>query len=155
MNSLMSAVLSYLSKACGLESISAFPSNHTFRSTHWDPAYFDIAFGTKPDAIERALCTAIDNTPLIFAHINNPTPRMQRALLGLVNQSLRRNDGKAGDYIKLLIAAYSSPATHELLPGLRAVIANAQYEEGGDSVQSVLEFLASTQAPFDVIEAAT
>ena len=90
MTTLFNATLAYLSKICGLESVISLPANHPFARTHWDPSYFDIAYGMKPDQIEQVLSDSIQNTPSIFAHINNPTPRMQRSLLAVLHDSVRR-----------------------------------------------------------------
>jgi hypothetical protein len=144
--------MSYLNKALGLETVSAFPSTHAFARTSWDPSYFDIPYGTKPDEIERRACVAIGNTPTIFAHFNNPTPRMQRALLAVVEERLRRNDRSAGDLVLMLTEAYASPHIQEALPGLRAEIADARYDEASTRVHRVLSFLANMRAPFDVID---
>lgn len=133
--------MSYLSKALGLESISSFPAGHIFARTNWNPSYFDIPYGTRPGDIERRICIAIGNTPTIFAHINNPTPRMQRALLAVVAERLRRNDRTAGDLVGLLIAAYASPHVHDAVPGLRVEIEASAYEDLGTRVRSVLSFL--------------
>ena len=152
MSSLFESAMSYLSKALGLESVSSFPSRHIFARTNWNRSYFDIPYGTKPDDIERRICTAIGNTPTIFAHINNPTPRMQRALLAVVAERLRHNDRTAGDLAGLLIAAYASPYLQDAVPGLRAEIEASAYEEVGERVRSVLSFLSNMQAPFDVID---
>ena len=152
MSSLFTTALAYLSKVCGLESIDSFPSDHAFARTHWNPAYFDIPYGMKPDDIERTLCAAIGNTPSIFVHIANPTPRMQRALLVVLAESVRRGDGRAVDLAGMLIAAYASPHVQDAVPGLRAEISMAAYEDGGDRVRRVLSFLSNMQAPFDVID---
>lgn len=152
MSSLFESAISYLSKALGLESVHSFPSRHIFARTNWDPSYFDIPYGTKPEDIERRICIAIGNTPTIFAHINNPTPRMQRVLLAVVAERLRRNDRTGGDLVKLLIAAYASPYVQETMPGLRAAIEASAYEEDGGRVRRVLSFLQDMQAPFDVID---
>lgn len=152
MTSLFSATLAYLSKVCGLDSVSSFPSNHPFARTHWDPSYFDIAYGTKPDQIDQVLSEAIHNTPHIFARINNPTPRMQRSLLAVLHDSVRRNDGHAAEWAALLINAYASRYVQEGLPGLRAEITGSLGMAPADRVRSLLVFLANMAAPFDVIE---
>ena len=152
MTSLFNATLAYLSKVCGLDSVSSFPTNHLFARTHWDPAYFDIAYGTKPDQIDQLLSEAIRNTPHIFARINNPTPSMQRSLLAVLHDSVQRNDGHAGEWAGLLIHAYASHYVHEVLPGLRAEISSSIGAAPADRVRSLLVFLASMAAPFDVIE---
>jgi hypothetical protein len=152
MTSLFTATLAYLSKICGLESVTSFPANHPFSRTNWDPSYFDIAYGMKPDQIEQMLSDAIQNTPSIFAHINNPTPRMQRSLLAVLHDSVRRNDGNAAEWASLLINAYANRYVQEVLPGLRAEIAGSAGAPPADRVRSLLVFLASMAAPFDVIE---
>src|ERR1035437_5281702 len=103
MSSLFESAVSYLSKALGLESVSSFPSGHVFARSHWNPSYFDIPYGTRPEDIERRMCTAIANTRTIFARIENPAPRMQRALLAVLAERLRRNDRNAGELVGLLI----------------------------------------------------
>ena len=153
MTTLFTSVVSYLSKALGLESLSAFPSQHVFSRTRWDPSYFDIPYGTKPEQIERALCTAISNTPAIFAHIQNPTPRMQAALLSVLEESLRRSDGNAAELVVMLMAAYDSPHIQECVPGLRAAIATSGYEQDGDRIRNILRFLSDMPVPFGVYEA--
>ncbi len=144
--------MSYLNRALGLESVTSFPARHVFARTNWDPSYFDIPYGTKPDEIERRACTAISNTPTIFAHINNPTPRMQRALLAVVEERLRRNDRSAGDLVELLILAYESPYVQEALPGLRSEIEATTYDDISMRVRRVVSFLSSMQASFNVID---
>jgi hypothetical protein len=152
MTTLFNAALAYLSKICGLESVTSFPANHPFARTHWDPSYFDIAYGMKPDLIEQVLSDAIHNTPSIFAHINNPTPRMQRSLLAVLHDSVRRNDGNAAEWAVLLINAYASRYVQEVLPGLRAEITGSVGLALVDRVRSLLVFLASMDSAFDVIE---
>lgn len=149
---LMSA-LSRLSRACGFETIDSFPPGHLHARTRWDRAYFDIASDVKPDAIERALCDAIANTPAVFAHIVNPTPRMQRTLLGVIDTRLRRSCGNPADLVKLLVDAYHSPHTQEAIPGLRAAIEQGEGDEMPSRVRGVLAFLGSMPAAFDVIDA--
>lgn len=153
MNALMDW-LKHLSRICGFETADAFPPGHAYARTRWVGAYFDIASDVKPDEIERRICDAITNTPLVFAHITHPTPRMQRALLGVIESRLRqhrRND--AGPLAALLIKAYQSPHTLECMPGLRQAIAATEGEEAPYRVNALLAFLADDrQAPFDVIE---
>lgn len=153
MSSLFTSIVSYLSKACGLESVDSFPAGHAFAQTHWNPAYFDIPWGMAPEQIERSLCTAIGNTPSIFVHIINPTPRMQRALLAVLAESVRRNDRRAGELAEMLIAAYASPYVQDAVPGLRSVISQSLHEDAAERIRQVLIFLSDMQAPFDVIEA--
>ena len=140
MSSLFESAMSYLSKALGLESVSSFPAGHTFARTNWNPSYFDIPYGTKADEIERRICIAIGNTPTIFARINNPTPRMQGALLAVIDERLRRNDRAAGELVVLLIAAYASPYVQDAVPGLRAHIEAWAYDEINERVRGVLAF---------------
>jgi len=140
--------LSWFSRVCGFETISAFPKGHAYARTHWSPAYFDIASDLKPDQIERALCAAIANTPSIFAHIANPTPRMQRELLSVIEARMRRSCGDPTDLLVLLANAYRSPHTQDALPGMRRAI------EAGDGNSAALrDFLSSMPAAFDIIEA--
>ncbi len=141
--------LAYLSRVCGFDTVDSFPPGHQYARTRWNRAYFDIASDVKPEQIERRLCESIANTPLIFAHITHPTPRMQRALLAVIDTRLRRSCGYPTDLVALLINAYRSPATPEAMPGLRAVIENANYDSG-----AVLDFLGAMPAAFDVIDAA-
>lgn len=146
-------LLARASRALGFETVDSFPPGHAHARTRWDRAYFDIASDLKPDAIERALCEAIANTPAVFAHIVNPTPRMQRTLLGVIDTRLRRSCGNPGDLVKLLIDAYRSPHTQEALSGLRAAIQQTEGDEMPARVHAVLAFLGAMPAAFDVIEA--
>jgi len=153
---LMPIVLDLLSKAShalGFETIDRFPAHHAYARTHWDRAFFDIASDLKPDAIERALCDAILNTPSVFAHIANPTPAMQRTLLGVIDTRLRRSCNAPLDLVALLIEAYRSPYTLEARPGLRAAIEATDGEDMRQRVHATLAFLGAMPAAFDVIEA--
>ncbi len=141
--------LAYLSRVCGFDTIDSFPPGHQYARTRWNRAYFDIASDRKPEQIERALCESIANTPHIFAHITHPTPRMQRALLAVIETRMRRACGNPNDLIALLVDAYRSPCTPEAMPGLRAAIEDSQYD-----ARAVLQFLGAMPAAFDVIEAA-
>ena len=141
--------LAYVSRVCGFDTIDAFPPGHLYARTRWNRAYFDIASDLKPEQIERSLCESIANTPLIFAHITHPTPRMQRALLAVIETRMRRSCGNPADLVALLVNAYRSPTTPEAMPGLRAVIEDSQYD-----ARAVMEFLGTMPAAFDVIEAA-
>lgn len=141
--------LAYVSRVCGFDTVDSFPPGHQYARTRWNRAYFDIASDRKPEQIERSVCESIANTPLIFAHVTNPTPRMQRALLGVIETRMRRSCGNPADLVALLVNAYRSPYTPEAMPGLRTVIENSQYD-----VRAVTEFLGAMPAPFDVIEAA-
>ncbi len=146
-------LLSRASHALGFETVDRFPRNHLHARTHWDRAYFDIASDLKPEAIERSLCASIDNTPAIFAHIANPTPAMQRTLLGVIDARLRRSCGAPSDLVLLLIDAYGSPYTMEARPGLRAAIEASAGRDARERVHAVLAFLGAMPAAFDVIEA--
>jgi hypothetical protein len=146
-------LLARASFALGFETVDRFPRGHPHARTHWDRAYFDIASDLKPEAIERALCASIDNTPAVFAHIANPTPAMQRTLLGVIDTRLRRSCGAPSDLVLLLIAAYRSPYTQEARPGLRAAIEATEGQEPRERVHAVLAFLGAMPAAFDVIEA--
>ncbi|QOL49181.1 hypothetical protein [Massilia litorea] len=153
---LLPVLLDLLSKAShklGFETIDRFPSNHVHARTQWDRRYFDIASDLKPDAIERSLCASIANTPSVFAHIVNPTPAMQRTLLGVIDTRLRRSCGAPSDLAALLIDAYDSPSTLEARPGLRAAIEATAGMEMRERVHAVLAFLGTMPVAFDVIEA--
>ncbi|MBD8532325.1 MULTISPECIES: hypothetical protein [unclassified Massilia] len=153
---LMPVVLDLLSRAShalGFETLDRFPRNHLHARTHWDRAYFDIASDLKPEAIERSLCDSIANTPSIFAHIANPTPAMQRTLLGVIDTRLRRSCGAPSDLVLLLIEAYRSPYTMEARPGLRTAIEASAGQEPRERVHATLAFLGAMPAAFDVIEA--
>ena len=153
MNALISW-LRHLSRICGFETADSFPPGHAYARTRWVGAYFDIASDVKPDEIERRICDAIGNTPLVFAHITHPTPRMQRALLAVIASRMRhgrRND--AAPLAALLIKAYQSPHTLECMPGLRRAIDGTEGEEAPYRVNALLAYLADdSAAPFDVIE---
>jgi hypothetical protein len=138
--------LAHVSRVCGFDTVDSFPPGHQYARTRWNPAYFDIASDLKPERIERSLCESIANTPLIFAHITHPTPRMQRALLAVIDARQRRSCGSPQDLVALLMQAYRSPATLDAIPGLRGVI-----ESSGFDGHAVLAFLCA--APV-VIEAA-
>jgi hypothetical protein len=152
----LSNLLARASRALGLETVDAFPPGHRYARTRWDPAFFDIASDLKPDAIERAMCTAIENTPAVFAHIEHPTPCMQRALLGVIHARLRRGAGAREtptDLVAMLIDAYASPDTPEALPGLRAAIGSTEGYDPSMRIAHLTAFLADMPAAFDVIEA--
>ena len=140
--------LSYLSRVCGFETADSFPAGHPYARTRWNPAYFDIASDLKPEQIERSLCESIANTPLIFAHIVNPTPRMQRALLSVIETRMRRSCGDPLDLVALLVEAYRSPHTLEAVSGLRRTI----MESDGDA-RAVIAFLHAEPSAFGVIDA--
>jgi hypothetical protein len=149
----ISTLLSHISRVCGFDTLDAFPAGHPHARTRWNGAYFDIPSDTKPDQIERTLCAAIANTPTVFAHISNPTPRMQRELLAVIDTRMRRQCGSPTDLVALLINAYHSRYTQEAVPGLRAVIDGGIDDDLSQQVRNVLSFLAQMQSPFDVIEA--
>lgn len=145
--------LSWVSRACGFETVSSFPAGHPYARTHWNPAYFDIASDLKPDAIERSLCDSISNTPTVFGHIANPTPRMQRALLAVIETHMRRSCGQPVELLALLINAYASPYTLEAIPGMRATIQNSAQEDMAARCRTLLAFLGGMHSAFDIIEA--
>ncbi len=149
----LSGLLARASRALGLETIDSFPPGHQYARTRWDRAYFDIASDLKPDAIERAMCEAIANTPSVFAHIVHPTPGMQRALLAVIDTRLRRSCGAPFDLLKLLIDAYASPHTPEAVPGLRRVIEDTAGQDLAARARAVLVLLDAGPAAFGVIEA--
>ncbi|MRW88743.1 hypothetical protein GJ699_01945 [Duganella sp. FT80W] len=141
-----------LSHLLGFETADSFPPGHPYEHTRWDGASFDIASDVKPEQIEQRLCDAIANTPLVFGRIVNPTPRMQRTLLAVLEERMRVNRGRATELAALLVEAYDSPHITEVIPGLRTVIANTRGYDIGDRARAVMAFLGSTQSPFDVIE---
>jgi hypothetical protein len=151
----LSTLLSRASRALGLESLDAFPPGHQYARTRWDKAWFDIPSDLKPEAIEHTICEAIANTPAAFAHIDHPTPRMQRTLLGSIHARLRRGAGAQampGDLVAMLLDAYASPWTPEALPGLRAAIASTEGYDPSMRVAHLAAFLADMPAAFDIIE---
>jgi hypothetical protein len=148
----LSSWLARASRALGLESLSAFPPGHQYARTHWDPAYFDVPSDLKPDRIETALCEAIAATPGVFAWIVNPTPRMQRTLLGAIHAQLRRGATAPSDLVAMLIDAYASPDTLEAMPGLRATIAATDGYDPTMRVAHLLAHLADMPAAFGVID---
>ncbi|SHG99426.1 hypothetical protein [Massilia sp. CF038] len=140
--------LAWINRVCGFDTLDSFPPGHPYARTRWVGAYFDIASDLKPDQIERSICERITNTPSIFAHIDSPTPGMQRALLAVIEQRMRRGSAQPVDLIALLVNAYRSPYTADAVPGLR----NAIIAADGD-VHGVMAFLGAMPAAFDVIEA--
>ncbi|MYM31237.1 hypothetical protein GTP58_23135 [Duganella sp. CY15W] len=141
-----------LSHLLGFETADSFPPGHPYERTRWNGAYFDIASDVKPEQIESRLCDAIANTPLVFGYITNPTPRMQRTLLAMLEERMRNNRGRASELAALLVVAYDSPHISEVIPGLRSVVAATRHDELPERARSVMAFLGSTQSPFDVIE---
>ncbi len=140
------------SRALGLETVDSFPAGHAYARTRWDRAYFDVASDLKPDAIERTICQAIANTPAVFARIVNPTPRMQRVLLGMVDERRRRGTGNQGELLRLLVNAYDSRHTLEALPGMRQAIDDSDGLEMGERVRQLSVFLSTIPSDFDVID---
>ncbi|MBV7534268.1 hypothetical protein KW842_00675 [Duganella sp. sic0402] len=141
-----------LSHLLGFETADSFPPGHPYERTRWNGAYFDIASDVKPEQMESRLCDAITNTPLVFGYITNPTPRMQRALLAVLEERMRLNRGRASELAALLVLAYESPHITEVIPGLRSVVESTHGYDMGDRARAVMAFLGSTQSPFDVIE---
>lgn len=146
----MLAWLRHLSRICGFDTAESFPPGHPHARTRWNGAYFDIASDVKPEQIEQRLCEAIANTPQVFGYITNPTPRMQRALFGAIEERRRRRV-RSGDLVLLLIEAYRSPHCHDVA-GLRAAIRDSDHLDGDDQVRVLLDFLARLSSD-DVIEA--
>lgn len=147
----LSGLLARASRALGLETVDRFPAGHPHSRTRWDRAYFDIASDLKPDAIERAICEAITNTPAVFGHIVHPTPRMQRSLLAAID-NMRHSCGKPGNLLQLLIEAYASPYTMEALPGLRAAIQRTEGCDVGERVHELLGYLRASPAAFGTVD---
>lgn len=152
MTSLLLAWLRHLSRICGFDSVDSFPAGHPYARTRWHAAYFDIASDVRPEQIEARLCAAIANTPTVFAHISNPTRRMQRALLGVLDERVRRR-GNTGELVALLEAAYRSPHVPDAVPGLRDAIEQWADAEPQERQRQILAFLAAMPAPFDSIDA--
>ena len=144
-------MLGRASRALGFETVDRFPPGHVHARTRWDRAYFDIASDVKPDQIEHAVCAAIANTPLVFGRIDNPTPRMQRTVLGIIDARLRAG-GAPADLVRLLIDAYRSPDIIEAIPGLRGAIAATASYEMPVRVVRLLDYLADMPSAFDVID---
>ena len=148
----LATALSHLSRRLGFDTIDSFPPGHPHAATRWDRAYFDIPSDTAPERIDAILSDAISATPLVFARISHPTPRMQRALLAVIEAQGKRGDPTP--FVLLLMQAYASARTQEAVPGLRAAIARANAEGGNDAMRAfaVLGFLGAMPAPFDVID---
>ncbi|MES2127291.1 MAG: hypothetical protein V4463_08460 [Pseudomonadota bacterium] len=144
-------LLSRASRALGFETADSFPPGHVYARTHWNKAYFDIASDVKPDEIERRLCESITNTPHIFAHITHPTPRMQRALIAVIDMRARRSCGNPDELLALLIHAYHSRHTLEAVPGLRALIEQTVHDDKSWRMQAVMEHLARQQLTIDAV----
>jgi hypothetical protein len=144
-----SAILDWLKKlshVLGFDTADSFPPGHQYARTRWAGAYFDIPSDTKADDIERRMCEAIANTPLVFAHIENPTPRMQRVLIDLIERRLRQNhEREAAQLAALLIRAYGSPHIIEAAPGLRRAIEATEGYEAPSRVRALFAFLTDAQ----------
>lgn len=147
-------LLGRASRALGLETVDAFPPGHRYAHTRWDKAYFDIPSDWKPERIEQGIVEAIANTPSVFAYITHPTPRMQRALLGVIHARLRRAAAPPTELLAMLIEAYASPRTPDALPGLRAAIDSTAAYDPSMRVAHLAAWLADMPAAFDVIDAA-
>lgn len=145
---ILTNALAWLSRVCGFDTLDSFPPGHAYARTRWNAAYFDIASDMKPDAIERSICDRIENTPSIFAYIENPTPRMQRILLHVIETRMRRSCGMPSDLVGMLVNAYRSPYTLDAVPGLRSVI-----EQSGGDLNAVMNFLGAMPSALNVIEA--
>ena len=141
-----------LSHLLGFETAESFPAGHLYERTRWQGAYFDIASDVKPEQIEQRLCDAISNTPLVFGYITNPTPRMQRTLLSVLEERMRNNRGRASELAALLVTAYDSPHIMEVLPGLPAAVAATRHADMTERALNLMAFLSDMRAPFDVID---
>ena len=138
--------LKKLSHALGFDTADSFPPGHQYARTRWAGAYFDIPSDTKADDIERRICEAIANTPLVFAHIENPTPRMQRVLVDVIERRLRQNhEREAAQLAALLIRAYGSRHTSEAVPGMRHAIEATEGYEAPARVRALFAFLTDAQ----------
>lgn len=141
-------LLSRISRACGFETADSFPAGHPYPRTRWNRAYFDIPSDMKADDIERRICAAIENTPSVFAHIANPTPRMQRTLIAMIESTMRRSCGQPVNLAALLVNAYNSPHTPEATPGLRRAIESSAGQEPAVRAQLLLQHLNETSGAF-------
>lgn len=138
--------LKKLSHALGFDTADSFPPGHQYARTRWTGAYFDIPSDTKADEIERRLCDAIANTPLVFAHIENPTPRMQRMLIDVIERRVRhQHEREAAQLGALLIRAYASPHIIEGTAGLRRAIESTAGHEAPARVRALFAFLLDAQ----------
>jgi len=145
MSSIVLDWLKKLSHALGFDTADSFPPDHQYARTRWAGAYFDIPSDTKADEIERRICDAIANTPLVFAHIENPTPRMQRVLIDGIGRRLRGNHERdAAQLAALLIRAYDSRHVIEATPGLRQAIEATDGYEAPARVRALFAFLADS-----------
>jgi hypothetical protein len=138
--------LKKLSHALGFDTADSFPPGHQHARTRWTGAYFDIPSDTRADDIERRLCDAIANTPLVFAHIENPTPRMQRVLIDVIERRLQhQHEREAAQLAALLIRAYGSPHVIEAMPGLRRAIESTEGYEAPARVRTLFAFLTDSR----------
>ena len=141
-------LLSRISRYCGFETADSFPAGHPYPRTRWNRAYFDIPSDMKAEDIERRICDAISNTPSMFVHIANPTPRMQRTLIAMIESTMRRSCGQPVNLAALLVNAYDSPATPEATPGLRRAIESTAGQELHVRAQLLLQHLNETTGAF-------
>lgn len=148
----ISDLLARASRALGLETVNAFPSGHAYPRTRWNRAYFDIASDLSAEQMERKVCDAIANTPAVFAHIANPTPAMQRALLAVIHSRMRMSCGQPLDLASMLVDAYASPYTPEAAPGLRAAIEASAHEVPANRAWMLLAHLGAVPSTFGIIE---
>lgn len=146
-------LLSRASRALGLETVDSFPPGHAYSRTRWNRAYFDIASDLSPEQIETRVCDAITNTPSVFTHIAHPTPRMQRALLAVIDSRMRLSGGQPLDLAAMLVAAYASPHTPEASPGLRAAIEASAHETPATRAWMLLQHLGAVPSTFGIIDA--
>ena len=151
---ILANLLGRASRALGLETVDSFPPAYRYAHTRWDKAYFDIPSDWKPERIEQAIAEAIANTPSVFGYIAHPTPRMQRALLGVIHGRLRRGGTPPNELLAMLVEAYASPRTPEAMPGLRAAIDSTDGYDPSMRVAHLAAWLADMPAAFDVIDAA-
>jgi len=146
MSSVIIDWLKKLSHMLGFDTADSFPPGHQYARTRWTGAYFDIPSDTKADDIERRICDAIANTPLVFAHIENPTPRMQRVLIDVIERRLQHNhEREAAQLAALLIRAYGSVHIIEVAPGLRRAIEATEGYEAPARVRALFAFLADSR----------
>lgn len=138
--------LKKLSHALGFDTADSFPPGHQYARTRWTCAYFDIPSDTGADDIERRICEAIANTPLVFAHIENPTPRMQRVLIDVIERRLQHNhEREASQLAALLIRAYGSAHIIEAGPGMRRAIEATEGYEAPARVRALFAFLTDSR----------
>lgn len=149
----LATLLGRASRALGLETVDSFPPGHPYARTRWNKAYFDIPSDFTPDAIEHAVCEAIANTPLVFGEILNPTPRMQRTLLGVIEQRLRRTNGAPVDLAQPRHGFHRMRAAVAGHQQLRQAIRDTSGYEPHVQANAILAYLADAPAAFGVIDA--